>query len=80
MSWRVHAEISGFAEEAGRDPAAIGTEAGVAVVGPRRAEWRDRVRNWRNAGLTHLCLRTLGGELDAQGHLDRMREAHGQIP
>ena len=51
------------ATAAGREPAAIGAEAGVAVVGPREAEWRDRVANWGEAGLTHLCLRTLGGGL-----------------
>jgi len=73
-------EIAGHASDADRDPSSIGAEAGVAVVGPRQAEWRDRVAGWRAAGLSHLCLRTLGGELDAQGHLDTMREAHAQIP
>lgn len=72
--------IAAEARAAGRDPAAIGVEAGVAVVGPREAEWRDRVANWRRAGLTHLCLRTLGGELDADQHLAKLREVVAQIP
>lgn len=63
-----------------RNPHAIGTEAGVAVVGPREAEWRERVSGWRRAGLSHLCLRTLGGGLDAQGHLDKMQQVYAELP
>ena len=76
----VQADIQHHARAAGRDPHTIGTEAGVAVVGPRQAEWRDRVSGWRRAGLSHLCLRTLGGGLDAQGHIDTMQQALGQLP
>ena len=71
----VKADIDAAAAEAGRDPDAIGREAGVAVVGPREAEWRDRVRGWQDAGLTHICLRTLGGGLTADQHIEKMREA-----
>ena len=71
----VKADIDAAAAEAGRDPDAIGREAGVAVVGPREAEWRDRVEGWRDAGLTHLCLRTLGGGLTTDQHIEKMREA-----
>jgi alkanesulfonate monooxygenase SsuD/methylene tetrahydromethanopterin reductase-like flavin-dependent oxidoreductase (luciferase family) len=74
------AKIAAAAESSGRDPAVIGTEAGVAVVGPRKAEWRDRVVGWDRAGLTHLCLRTLGGGLDAQQHLHKLSEVVPQIP
>lgn len=74
------AEIRREADAAGRDHATIGAEAGVAVVGEREAEWRDRVTRWNKAGLSHLCLRTLGGGLDAKGHLDKMAEAHAQMP
>ena len=70
----IKADIDGAARHAGRDPASIGMEAGVAVVGPRKAEWRGRVKGWRETGLTHLCLRTLGGGLAADQHLGRMRE------
>ena len=70
----IKADIDSAAREAGRDPASIGMEAGVAVVGPREAEWRSRVKGWRDTGLTHLCLRTLGGGLDTERHLERMRE------
>jgi len=70
----IKGDIDAAAREAGRAPAEIGTEAGVAVVGPRQAEWRERVRGWRDTGLTHICLRTLGGGLNAEQHLSRMRE------
>ena len=67
------------AERSGRDPSSIGSEAGVAVVGPRESEWQDRVSGWREAGLTHLCLRTLGGELKADEHLSTMRRAADEL-
>lgn len=71
----IKADIDAAAHDAGRDPAEIGTEAGVAVVGPRAPEWKDRVRGWRETGLTHLCLRTLGGGIAPGEHLGKMREA-----
>ena len=59
----------------GRDSNELGMEAGVAVVGPRQAEWQDRVKGWQAQGLTHLCLRTLGGGLDVHEHIPAMRRA-----
>jgi len=76
----VRDDIRREAEAAGRDPAGIGMEAGVAVVGPREAEWQGRVAGWREAGLTHLCLRTLGGGLAAGQHIQRMRQAAAELP
>ena len=76
----VKARIDAEATAAGRNPEDIGTEAGVAVVGPREAEWQDRVTGWRDMGLEYVCLRTLGGELDAQQHMDKLREVVPQIP
>ena len=75
----VKGAIDDAAREAGRNPAAIGTEAGVAVVGPRQAEWRDRVAGWRQRGLTHLCLRTLGGGLDATQHIETLQSAASEV-
>lgn len=77
---QLRARIANEARAAGRDPSEIGSEAGVAVVGPREAEWRDRVRGWRSMGLTHLCLRTLGGELSSRAHLEKLRTIRDQIP
>ena len=75
----VRADISAAATAAQREPGAIVAEAGVAVVGPREAEWRSRVKGWRDAGLTHLCLRTLGGNLEPQQHIIKMREIYPQL-
>jgi probable F420-dependent oxidoreductase len=77
---QLQADIQAVAQAAGRDPQAIGCEAGVAVVGPREAEWQDRVRGWQSAGLTHLCLRTLGAGLSSALHLEKLREIVDQIP
>ena len=76
----VSGRIAAAAEAAGRAPNEIGAEAGVAVVGPREAEWKSRVKAWREAGLTHLCLRTLGGGLNPQQHLATIRAAVAQLP
>ena len=73
-------DIDSAAQAADRDPASIGMEAGVAVVGPRQAEWKTRVAGWRDKGLTHLCLRTLGGGLDADAHLSTARQAFAELP
>ncbi len=73
-------DIHRAAETAGRNPADIGAEAGVAVVGPREHEWKSRVAGWREIGLTHLCLRTLGGGLAPEEHIGKMREAVAELP
>lgn len=76
----VRARIDAAAVAAGREPSDIGTEAGVAVVGPREHEWQARVKNWHETGLTHLCLRTLGGDLQVHEHLPKLRQAMDQLP
>ena len=68
------------AEAIGRSPDEFGQEAGVALVGPREVEWRDRVSNWKKMGLTHLCLRTLGGDLPVSEHLPRLERAMNEMP
>ena len=76
----VRDDIYRAAEEAGRDPASLGIEAGVAVVGPREHEWQDRVAGWREIGLTHICLRTLGGGLKIDEHIGRLQQAAAELP
>jgi probable F420-dependent oxidoreductase len=73
-------DIYGAAESAGRNAVDIGMEAGVAVVGPREHEWQSRVEGWSKIGLTHICLRTLGGGLAADDHIVRMRQAASELP
>lgn len=75
----LRARIDAVARNAGRDPQSLGTEAGVAVVGERRAEWRDRIRHWRQSGLSHLCLRTLsGGLIGGDAHIQRLGEVSAE--
>ena len=76
----VKARIDAAAVDAGRDPGEIGTEAGVAVVGAREAEWKDRVQGWQAKGVGRICLRTLGGGLDADGHIAKLKEAWQEKP
>ena len=76
----VKARVDTAAVAAGRDPQTIGTEAGVAVVGPREAEWQSRVENWYNTGLSHLCLRTLGGGLKVAQHIPTLKQAVENLP
>ena len=77
---QVKMRIDAAAQEFGRDPEQIGTEAGVAVVGPRESEWQSRVENWHHTGLSHLCLRTLGGGLKVDQHIPKMQQVVNQLP
>ena len=76
----VQESIFEHAHEAGRSPDELGQEAGVAVVGPREAEWKDRVSNWHQIGLSHLCLRTLGGGLSITEHIPTLERAVHELP
>ncbi|MDE2517406.1 MAG: LLM class F420-dependent oxidoreductase [Rhodospirillales bacterium] len=42
--------------EAGRDPAAMGIEVWVSPAEGGPAEWRDAIRFWRDAGVSHATL------------------------
>jgi probable F420-dependent oxidoreductase len=68
------------AHEAGRSPDERGVEAGVAVVGPSEAGWKDRVSNWHQIGLSHLCLRTLGGDLSIAEHIPALERVAHELP
>jgi probable F420-dependent oxidoreductase len=76
----IQGSILEHAHEAGRSPDELGQEAGVAVVGPREAEWKDRVSNWHQIGLSHLCLRTLGGGLSIAEHIPTLERVFHELP
>ena len=76
---RIMEKVREEARSTGRDPSTIGSEAGVAVVGPREPEWQDRVSGWREAGLGQHRTRTLGGKLKADEHLSTMRRVASEI-
>ena len=75
----IRARIDAFAREAGRDPAEIGAESGVGIPGRTDAEWLALVEARRATGVTHLCMRTLGGELDADEHLAALRRIRRRL-
>ena len=77
---QVRDSVFAEAEKMGRQPDEFGQEAGVAVVGPREHEWKSRVSNWSSMGLTHLCLRTLGGHLPVPQHLATLERVIDEIP
>ncbi|MBW2425388.1 MAG: TIGR03619 family F420-dependent LLM class oxidoreductase [Deltaproteobacteria bacterium] len=67
--------IRQHAEAAGRDANTIGLEGGCGMAGKTTEEWLARLRDWNAAGASHLCLRTLDGDLAAAAQLHLMREA-----
>ena len=69
----LRATIDGFAEAAGRRSSDIGAESGVGIHGRSEAEWTSIVKAREATGVSHLCMRTLGGGLDAQGHLAALK-------
>jgi probable F420-dependent oxidoreductase len=72
-----------YAEQEGRDPAAIGIEIWTSTAqGPDEAAWREEVKFWKQAGVTHVTLasthgrgfhRRLAGRSMAD-HLDALRQ------
>ena len=76
----IRGKIATEAIKAGRSPAHIGEEAGVAVVGEREHEWKNRVKEWKEIGLSHLCLRTLGGGLKVSQHVKKLQEVMKDLP
>ena len=79
LDWRLHA-----------DAAAAAAAGSVVVAGTSYTEQQcylealrcnsDDSDAWRKLGLTHVCLRTLGGELSTEQHLDKLSEIVDQIP
>jgi probable F420-dependent oxidoreductase len=64
-----------WAEEAGRDPDTIGIEQRIDISTGTPDDWRASVDEWRTLGATHVALVTMRGGLDADGHIERIREA-----
>ena len=63
--------LRGYAVEAGRDPASIGIECGMAIrEGDDPERWRDVADRYRAIGATHLRVITAGGGFsDPPAHL-----------
>ena len=75
------AKLRSYVAAAGRDPASIGIEIWVANADGTAQEWRDEVKFWKQAGVTHITLNgTFGryfhrrlGKRSLADHLDVMR-------
>jgi probable F420-dependent oxidoreductase len=72
----LRARIDAFATAAGRNPGDIGSESGLGVSGRSDAEWLEILEARQQTGITHLCMRTLGGDFDAKGHLAELARIH----
>ena len=72
--------VRGYVREAGRDPARVGVEGRVAATGSPD-DWARRAEVFRDMGMTHLELRTAGGELpDLEAHIAVMRQFRETAP
>ncbi len=70
------ARLRGFAQAAGRDPAAIGIDVRVAMGTGAEAEWREEARFWKERGVTHLTLATYYGQGHHRGIADTSMAGH----
>ena len=69
-------QFRAWAQEAGRDPDAIGIEQRIDVSEGTPDDWRAAADEWRALGATHLSVTTMRGGLDGpDGHIERIREA-----
>jgi probable F420-dependent oxidoreductase len=59
------AKIRTSAENAGRDPAAIGLDAWTGMAGKTPDQWRSEIATWRDLGATHITFNTIFN----RGHL-----------
>jgi probable F420-dependent oxidoreductase len=68
--------IAAAAEEAGRDPAAIGMEPRVSAGAGDADELIRSAQRWRDAGATHLSVDTMGAGLPGlDAHVDALAKA-----
>ena len=67
-------KIRAYAEEAGRDPSAIGIEGRVAVANGSPEQWLKAISQWQELGATHLSVNTMKAGLSGpSAHIDAMR-------
>jgi probable F420-dependent oxidoreductase len=69
------ARVHQYAQEAGRDPAALPLEGRVRIAGKRPAEWINLAQAWAGLGATHIIVETRGGGLVfPHQHLTALRQ------
>lgn len=73
-------KIAAFAEQAGRDPAAIGLEPRLKYMSGDPDEWKRIINGWREVGATHLSLNTMGAGFDTpEKHLEAIERFAEEI-
>ena len=73
-------KVHAAAERAGRDPKSIGLETSEAIINQSPEEAAGRGQLWKEIGLTHLALNTMGAGLEGvDAHLDALRRFKGAL-
>jgi probable F420-dependent oxidoreductase len=63
-----------YIRDAGREPEDVGIEGRVSMFNTPEGEWQAAIAAWRDLGVTHLSLNTMGAGLSSpQGHIDALR-------
>jgi probable F420-dependent oxidoreductase len=66
--------LRGYIREAGRDPNSVGLEARVTITEGNLDELVRRTRAWRDLGVTHISINTMGAGLSTPDqHIDAIR-------
>ena len=67
-------KVRGYAQQAGRDPAALGLDGRLRTAGKQPEEWVDEVKSWEEMGANYISVETRKGGLSgADQHIDAIR-------
>src|SRR5208337_687306 len=70
------AKLRAYAEQEGRDPASLGIEVWVSTADGDETAWREQVRFWKSAGVTHVTLNATYGRFHHQRIAGRSLASH----
>ncbi len=74
MAITVMKKVRGYAQQAGRDPAAMGLDGRLRTAGKQPEDWVDEVKSWEEMGANYLSVETRKGGLSgADQHIDAIR-------
>jgi alkanesulfonate monooxygenase SsuD/methylene tetrahydromethanopterin reductase-like flavin-dependent oxidoreductase (luciferase family) len=66
--------VRGYLKDYNRNPESFGIE-GFTNIGAPEDSWRSRLDAWREAGATHVSVRTMNANLTSpQAHIDALRK------
>ncbi len=72
--WKPLDRLRAYAQEAGRDPGAIGIEGRIRIAGTDPAQWVAEAAGWQALGATHLAVNTMKAGLSTPDqHIDAIR-------